>query len=346
MASSKVGVIGGGSFGTTITKLASKNSDVLWYIRNPDLVNQINTQRSHLSINLPPNVEVINDLKKLASSCTLIFPVVTSHGFRSLMKELGKYVGPAHILIHGIKGLDIDDLKSNEEIAEKSLTRENVKTMSEIIREESSVIRIGCLSGPNLAKEILEGQPTATVIASEFEEVIDLGRSVLSSDSFYVFGSFDIKGTELAGAYKNIIALASGILAGLDMGKNIQALLITRGLREMIYFGKAMGSDSRSFIGTAGIGDLVATATSKNSRNYQFGYRFGKGEKVADILASTEEVVEGYRTLQIAYQLSRRYSIHVPITQMLYKVVFQEYDMKNAIKFLMNYPYAPDVDFI
>jgi glycerol-3-phosphate dehydrogenase (NAD(P)+) len=342
----KVGVIGSGSFGTTIAALASKNSDVLLYSRKKEIVDKINNSHTHLGVELAHNITATNDLKELATNCILIFPVVTSHGFRSMMKDLGKHVGPAHILIHGTKGLDIDNMNANGEIPDESLTRENVKTMSEIIMEESSVVRIGCLSGPNLANEILQGQPTATVIASEFEEVIEMGRNALASEQFFVFGSFDIKGTELAGAYKNIIALASGILAGLNMGKNIQALLITRGLREMIYFGKAMGSDSRSFIGTAGIGDLVATATSENSRNYKFGYRLGKGETVDEIMGSVREVVEGYRTLKIAYQLSKRYHIHVPITKMLYKVVYQDTNMKDAIGFLMNYPYAPDVDFI
>ena len=345
MSLKKVGVIGAGSFGTTIAMLASKNSNVLLYSRNKEVVERINELHTHHGVTFSDKIVATNDLKKLAEECTLIFPVVTSAGFRSMMKELGKYIGPAHILIHGTKGLDIDDFDLDEEIPEASLTRENVKTMSEIIYEESSVVRIGCLSGPNLAKEILQGQPTATVIASDYEEVIDIGRKALSSEQFFVFGSFDIKGTELAGAYKNIIALASGILAGLNMGKNIQALLITRGLREMIYFGKAMGSDSRSFIGTAGIGDLVATATSENSRNYRFGYRFGKGETPKEILSSVEEVIEGYRTLKIAYQLSKRYNIHVPITKKLYKVVYEGQNMMDAIAFLMKYPYAQDVDF-
>jgi len=346
VSDNKVGVIGSGSFGITIAILASKKSEVLLYSRNRDIVDKINSTHEHLGVKLSKNITAINDFKELADRCILIFPVVTSHGFRPMMKELGKHIGPAHILIHGTKGLDIDNLEADGKILDGSLTRANVKTMSEIILEESSAVRIGCLSGPNLAQEILQGLPTATVIASEYEEVIELGRNALASDHFFVFGSFDIKGTELAGAYKNIIALASGILTGLNMGKNIQALLITRGLREMIYFGKAMGSDSRSFIGTAGIGDLVATATSDNSRNFRFGYRFAKGESIQEILDSVNEVCEGYRTLNIAYQLSKKYNIHVPITKMLYKVVYEGNDMKKAISFLMNYPYAPDVDFI
>ena len=218
--------------------------------------------------------------------------------------------------------------------------------MSEVIREESVVVRIGCLSGPNLASEIFEGQPTATVIGSRFDEVIDIGKKVLSSRHFQVFGTYDIKGAELAGALKNIIAIGSGILSGLGLGKNIQALLITRGLMEMIYFGKAFGATPKPFVGTAGIGDLVCTATSMSSRNFTFGYRQGRGEKKEEIMSSMPEMAEGVRTLKIARKLADELKLHVPITQMLFKAVYEEYDLRQAIEYLMRYPYYVDVDFI
>jgi glycerol-3-phosphate dehydrogenase (NAD(P)+) len=153
-------------------------------------------------------------------------------------------------------------------------------------------------------------------------------------------------GAELAGAFKNIIALGTGMLDGMNMGKNVQAMLITRGLREMIYIGKAMGADSRAFLGTAGIGDLIATATSPKSRNYSVGYRMGKGDKLEDILEDMEEVAEGVRTLKIAQQLALYYDVHVPIVRMLYRVIYQNYNIEEAISFLMKYPFAPDVDFL
>ena len=185
-------------------------------------------------------------------------------------------------MIHGTKGFDLTGV-SEDVMADHPITRKNVHTMSEVIRQESVVVRIGCLSGPNLSAEIMEGQPTATVIASRFNEVIKLGRKVLDSQQFHVFGSHELMGAELAGALKNAIAIGSGILGGLGMGKNIQAMLITRGLMEMVYFGKAMGANSKAFIGTAGIGDLVATATSTKSRNYTFGMRMAKGESLEEI---------------------------------------------------------------
>jgi glycerol-3-phosphate dehydrogenase (NAD(P)+) len=218
--------------------------------------------------------------------------------------------------------------------------------MSEIILQETVVKRVGCLSGPNLAAEIMDGQPTATVVGSRFNEVIMEGKRVLSSKHFHVFGTHDILGAELAGALKNSIAIGSGILGGKGMGKNIQAMLITRGLIEMVHFGKAMGATSKAFFGTAGVGDLVATATSKNSRNYTFGYRLGIGDSMDEIIESMPERAEGLRTLEITYLLSKYYKLRVPITQMLYNVVFKGFNIERAIDYLITYPYDVDVDFL
>jgi glycerol-3-phosphate dehydrogenase (NAD(P)+) len=262
-----------------------------------------------------------------------------------MMQAFSPHLRPYHLMLHGTKGFVLKDM-SEEELPNGKLTKENVCTISEVIRQESVVARIGCLSGPNLAAEIFAGQPTATVIGSKFDEVVEVGKKVLSSKYFQVFGTYDIQGAELAGALKNIIAIGSGILGGLGMGKNIQALLITRGLMEMIYFGKAFGATPKPFVGTAGIGDLVCTATSMDSRNYTFGYRLGKGETKEEILATMQETAEGVGTLQIAKHLADYFKIQVPITQMLYKAVYEGFDIKHAIEYLMRYPYYVDVDFM
>ncbi|MCB0570196.1 MAG: NAD(P)-dependent glycerol-3-phosphate dehydrogenase [Phaeodactylibacter sp.] len=340
-----VGIIGAGSFGTAIANLLSYNVDVLLFSRNEELVEQINNSKFNQGIKLSNRVRATSDLAEVPRLCTLIFPVVPSINFRNMMRSLSPFLRPYHILIHGTKGFDAHGLEDLGEGGEM-LTREDVSTMSEVILQESSVVRVGCLSGPNLAKEILEGQPTATVIGSKFDEVINLGNDVLSSEHFHVFGTHDLLGAELAGALKNIIALGSGILRGKGLGKNIQAMLITRGLTEMVYFGNAMGSSSSAFFGTAGIGDLVATATSKDSRNFTFGYRLGKGEPMDIIESTMPELAEGVRTLKIARQLAKYYKLRVPITDMLYKIVFEGFDIDRAIHFLITYPYDVDVDFI
>lgn len=339
-----VGVIGAGSFGTAIANLLAVNVDVLMYSRNNKLVQHINTAHENLGVQLSPRIRATNDLEEVAQKCLLLFPVVPSGSFRSMMHDLGPLLRPYHIIIHGTKGFDARGMENKPE--DSTLTREDVSTMSEVIRQESIVERVGCLSGPNLAKEIMAGQPTATVIGSHYDEVISLGKKVLKSEHFHIFGTHDMLGAELAGALKNIIAIGSGILKGKGLGKNIQAMLITRGLLEMVYFGNAMGSTSRAFFGTAGIGDLVATATSKDSRNFTFGFRLGQGEDFASIESTMPELAEGVRTLKIARQLAKYYDLRVPITGMLYNVVFKGFDIDRAIQFLINYPYDVDVDFI
>ncbi|MFK7935364.1 MAG: NAD(P)H-dependent glycerol-3-phosphate dehydrogenase [Saprospiraceae bacterium] len=340
-----VGVIGAGNFGTAIANLMSRNAPVLIYSRQQALVDNINNQHTNQGIQLSDNVRATSDLQQIAEECTLLFPIVPSSAFRHVITTLAPYLRPYHILIHGTKGFDLRN-HDLEQLSNVTLTKDDVSTMSQVITQETVVVRVGCLSGPNLASEIIEGQPTATVIASKFDEVISLGKKVLSSEQFHVFGSHDIIGAELAGALKNVIAIGSGILGGLGLGKNIQALLITRGLMEMIYFGEVMGSTSRAFYGTAGVGDLVATATSQKSRNYTFGYRLGSGEKVEDILSSMPELAEGVRTLRMTHRLAKTYKLHVPITQMLYNVVFEGFPIKRALKYLVTYPYDVDVDFL
>ena len=340
-----VGVIGAGSFGTAISNLLAINTDVLLFTRRKEVMESINERQEHLGIKLSPRIRATDSIQAVAEQCDVIFPVVPSESFRKTIISIAPFLKPYHIVIHGTKGFDVPNV-SMEDIAKTKISRSDVRTMSEIILEETVVKRVGCLSGPNLAKEIIAGQPTAGVIASKFDEVIKIGDKALDSNLFHVYGSHDLLGAELAGALKNIIAIGSGILGGMGMGRNLQAMLITRGLIEMVNFGKALGSESRAFLGTAGIGDLIATATSTSSRNYTFGARLAKGESMEQIKASSQEVAEGVRTLQIARQLAKNYKLHVPITQMLYSIVFEKYDIPKALDYLITYPYDVDVDFM
>lgn len=341
MIQKKIGVIGAGSFGTVIANLIAKNADVLIYAKYAHQVEAINQSHSNRGYDMAKNIVATNRLQEVADACDVIFPVVPSAGFRDLMKSLSPFVGPRHILIHCTKGLDFDE----EAMQSKGLSKDVINTMSDVICQETSVLRVGCVSGPNLAKEIMAGLPTATVIASEFEEVLRIGHQLLSNDHFFCFASKEMRGAEFAGSYKNIIALAGGMLHGLQLGKNLQALLVTRGLREMIYFGKAVGIPERAFLGTAGLGDLIATATSEKSRNFRFGVSMTKGLNVQDVLNEEDEVVEGVRTLKIAYGIGKFYGIKAPITNMLYRVIYENYAIEDAIRYLMSYPYSTDVDF-
>ncbi|MCH2045559.1 MAG: NAD(P)-dependent glycerol-3-phosphate dehydrogenase [Saprospiraceae bacterium] len=335
-----VGVIGSGSFGMAIANLLSENVDVLMYARREEVRQQIERREGRYKP-LASNITAISDLKQVAEKCTLIFPIVPSKAFRSMMQNLGKYLRPYHILIHGTKGLDLSLRPEGQPILPKY-----IKTMSQVMEEESVVCRVGCLSGPNLSSEIMEGQPAATLIASKYNEVIRAGQSALRSHRFQVYGTHDILGAELAGALKNVIALASGILGGRGLGKNVWALLITRGLSEMVHISKAMGSSVESFLGVAGIGDLVATAASNKSRNYTVGYRLAKGETLEQILEDMTEVAEGIRTLETVKALIQHFNISAPITEVVHRVFFKGMDIDRAIHFLMTYPYAVDVDYL
>ena len=335
-----VGIIGSGSFGMAIANLLAENVDVLLYARREEVRQAIEKREGRYSV-LSPRIQAVSDLKFVADSCQLIFPIVPSQAFRSMMQQLSPFLSPTHFLIHGTKGLDIATLAEGE-----SLHPEHIKTMSQVIQEESIVCRIGCLSGPNLSKEIMEGQPAATLIASPFTEVIKAGQAVLKSNRFQVYGDHDIIGAELAGALKNIIALAAGILGGKGLGKNLWALLVTRGLSEMIHIGKAVGAETKPFLGVAGIGDLVATASSPNSRNYKAGYRLGQGETLQDIMKTSVDVIEGVKTLETIRALGAHLKITTPIVEILYRVLFKQMPIDIAIQVLITYPYAVYVDFL
>lgn len=340
-----VGVVGAGSFGRAIANLLALKCDVLMFTRREDLAEQINITHQIENFTLSSRIVATTNLEDIADKCSLIFPIVPSNKFREMMQGLGPFLNPGHILIHGTKGFDLVDVDYNN-LAFSNITRDNIRTMSDVIREESAVVRVGCLSGPNLSAEIMEGQPTASLVASHFDEVIQIGQQALNSPKFHLFGSHGLLGAELAGALKNIYAIGSGILAGMGLGRNIQSMLISRGLVEMIYFGKAMGANPSAFLGTAGIGDLIATATSTQSRNYIFGFRMGKGEKFNEIMQSMPELAEGVRTLKISNELARHYKLHVPITTMLYTIVYEGFDINKAIQMLMSYPFNIDVDFL
>lgn len=339
-----VGVIGAGTFGTAMANLLAHNTEVLVYSRNADLADRLNRERFSFGVKLHDRVQIVNDFAALAGRCQLIFPIVPSNAFRSMMRSVTEHLHPSHVLIHGTKGLDITDIDESD--IPRGIERRNVHTMTDVIREESVVIRVGALTGPNLARELLDGQPSASVIASKFDEVIERAKAVLQSSQLHVFGSHDLLGAELAGVLKNVIALGSGILKGVGLGKNIQAMLITRGLVEMVHFGQALGSDKRAFFGTAGIGDLIATATSKKSRNYMFGYRIGSGESLEEVTATSQELAEGVRTLMVTRNLARSMRLRVPITEMLYQIVFEGYPVEEAMNYLITYPYDVDVDFL
>ncbi len=351
MASSRnfdkpVAVIGAGSFGSVIANLLAQKCEVLLYARDPEAIKQIAQTRQLRGQELHRNITPTGDLIHIANSCDVIFPIVPSSAFRQVMQQLSPYMHPYHILIHGTKGLDIN-LPEGKELSDyDALSRAYVRTMSEVITEESVVVRVGCLAGPNLAGEMAEGQPAATVVASRFKEVIEIGEKLLRTDNFQVYGNHNLIGIELAGVLKNIIAIASGALSGLGLGDNALGLLISRGMIEMVHIGNALGGNVEAFLGLAGIGDLVTTCSSTLSRNHTVGYRLARGEQLDQIIDSMEEVAEGVNTIRITKKLINHYKVRAPITEALYSVLFEDMPAERALQFLMRYPYNVDIDFL
>lgn len=345
MSSEKpVGVIGAGSFGTAIANILAEKSKVLLYARNEAAVRQIESERISSGQKLHKNISGTNALAEIATQCDILFPIVPSSNFRSLIKDLSEYLHPYHLLIHGTKGMDVSIPGDLDQV--DKLNRDQVKTMSEIISDESVVVRVGCLAGPNLARELADMQPAATVVASHFDEVIETGIRLLRTDRFQVYGSKDLIGVELCGVLKNIIAIASGALSGLGYGENARALLISRGMVEMIYLGRALGGNTEAFIGLAGVGDLVATCSTTLSRNFTVGHRLAKGEKLHQIIGSMEETAEGINTIKIARKLANFYKVRMPILDMLHKVLFENLTVEEALQYLMKYPFNVDIDFL
>ncbi len=339
-----VGVIGAGSFGSAVANLLAENRQVLLYERNKETARQISSTRKVRGFDLHPNVQLAESLEQIARECYLLFPAVPSQFFKNMIIDFSPYLRPDHIMIHTTKGLhcEFDIEKANA----KSIRLKDIKTMSELILQETGIVRVGSIAGPNLSLELMEQQPAATVVASRFDEVISEGTSALRSDRFQVYGTRDILGIELTGVLKNYVALASGAMAGLGYGENARALLITRGMAEMIYIGHALGADKRSFLGMAGIGDLIATCSSPKSRNFTVGYRIAKGEKLEDIIATLGEVAEGVRTLKIGKLIVEHTGVSAPLLQTIYKVVFEELTMDRAVKLLMRYPVNDDAEYL
>ncbi len=340
-----VGVIGAGSFGTAVSNLLAENSKVLLYTRSPERAEKMRRERSSGGQRLHDQVEITESLHEVADQCFLIFPIVPSENFAAMIGELAAFLRPDHLLIHGTKGLYVESGTDRLQ-SDSKLSRKHVLTMTELILRETVVLRVGCLHGPNLAYEIADGLPAATVIGSRFDEVINEGKQALRSGRFQVYGSYDVLGIELAGVLKNILAIGSGMVRGLELGENARALLMTRGLSELIHLGKILNIDPRAFLGLAGIGDIIATCSSPLSRNYTVGFRLAKGEKLENILESMEETAEGVHTVQVALGLANAYSVSTPIIAMLHRILFEDLPASDGLQRLMSYRISRDVDFI
>lgn len=299
-----VGILGAGAWGTTLAEVIARHGGkpILW-VRDRALCDEIRERRTNTKYvgeaRLSPAIEPTDDLAEVARRAPLLLVAVPTRAMREVARHLGDHVRGDQMLVSCAKGIEAG----------------TYLRMSEILREETCVKKVGCLSGPNLAGEIIRGQPAASVVASRFREVIEETTRSVMGTQLRVYGSEDIVGVEIAGALKNIIALAVGIASGLGFGDNSKATLITRGLAEIARYGAKRNANPLTFSGLAGVGDLVATCASPLSRNHQVGFRLGKGEKLQEILASMVHVAEGVNTAPAICAHARELGIEMPIAE-------------------------------
>jgi glycerol-3-phosphate dehydrogenase (NAD(P)+) len=318
-------VLGGGSFGTCIaTLLADAGNDVRLWLRDPAAADEINTrhtnERYFKGATLPERVRATTQLEEACKHSTLVFAVIPSKVFRQVMADAAPSLTAEHMVVHGTKGLE----------------RETFKPMSALIREETCVRRIGAVAGPNLAQEIIERKPAATVVGSRFDEVVRRVREAMTTKDFLVYGNKDLLGVELGGTLKNVLAIGAGIVDGADLGANTKSMLITRGLAEMIRFAVHMGADARTSLGLSGIGDIMATCTSPLSRNYQVGLRLGRGETLAQIRASMTQVAEGVDTISVLNAYAEKHDIRITLTRGLHHLLFKGASIAEVRKMVMQ----------
>lgn len=319
-----VGVLGGGSWGTTLAHLLGENGHkALLWLRDPKIMEEINRERRNSKYlgdhALSAGITALGDLAEIARRCEIIVLAIPGNGFREVVYSLGHHLGGNQILISACKGLEAG----------------THSRMTQVIREECCVKKVGVLSGPNLSEEIMRRNPSATVLASNYHEVIEKGLKIFSSKIFKVYGSEDVMGAELGGVIKNVIAIAAGIVDGLEFGANTKAFLMTRGIHEMGKVGQLMGADPITFTGLSGIGDLIVTCSSKLSRNYRVGYYLSQGQRLDQILQEMKMVAEGVNTCKVLCEFSREAGVELPITEGVYKILYENRGIPEVIEELM-----------
>ncbi|MCL6414520.1 NAD(P)H-dependent glycerol-3-phosphate dehydrogenase [Aestuariirhabdus sp. Z084] len=329
-----IAVIGGGSFGTAIADIiASNGHEVRQWMRDEALAKDINKQRVNSrylpDYQLHEGIHASTDIFWVVAEADVIFVSIPSSSFRSVVQTMKEAV-VGKVLISTTKGVEAGSFD----------------LMSQILAEEVPEARIGVLSGPNLAKEVVAKAITATVIASDDEALCQEVQGLLHSDYFRVYSNHDIYGVELGGALKNIYAIVAGLAESLGMGENTKSMLITRSLAEMSRFAVKMGANPLTFLGLSGVGDLIVTCTSSLSRNFRVGYALGQGKSLEEAEAELGQVAEGINTLQLVRAKARELEVYMPLVDGLYEIVVNKRSIRDVTRHLMLGEQKTDVEFI
>ncbi|KND22977.1 glycerol-3-phosphate dehydrogenase [Enhydrobacter aerosaccus] len=330
----KIAVLGGGSFGTAMANLSSKNGcEVTLWVRDKRSVKSM--QKTHINKKYLPDhklderLQFTHDLQAAVKGKDLIFVAVPSAAFRETLQKIAPFIS-AQAIVSLTKGMEKDTFA----------------LMSDVIADELPNVAFGVMSGPNLAKEIMNNMPSATVIASQSAALRLAVQTALHSAFFRVFASDDLIGVELGGALKNIYAIAMGMAAAYDIGENTKAMILTRALAEMSRFGVQAGANPLTFLGLSGVGDLYATCSSTLSRNYQIGNMLGRGMSLDQAIKKLGQTAEGINTIQQVNEKAMKAGIYMPITHALHDIIYEDKAPLGVALNLMEAGFRSDVEFV
>lgn len=330
----KIAVLGGGSFGTAMANLSSKNGcEVTLWVRDKRSVKSM--QKTHINKKYLPDhklderLQFTHDLQAAVKGKDLIFVAVPSSAFRETLQKIAPFIS-AQAIVSLTKGMEKDSFA----------------LMSDVIADELPNVAFGVMSGPNLAKEIMNNMPSATVIASQSAALRLAVQKALHSAFFRVFASDDLIGVELGGALKNIYAIAMGMAAAYDIGENTKAMILTRALAEMSRFGVQAGANPLTFLGLSGVGDLYATCSSTLSRNYQIGNMLGRGMSLDQAIKKLGQTAEGINTIQQVNEKAMKAGIYMPITHALHDIIYEDKAPLGVALNLMEAGFRSDVEFV
>ncbi|MDX1804187.1 MAG: NAD(P)H-dependent glycerol-3-phosphate dehydrogenase [Alcanivorax sp.] len=327
-------ILGGGSFGTAMASiLAANGHQVRLWVRDPETAAAINVDRENArylpGAELPEEVTATDSLQDALCDAQLVFVAIPSKAFIEVLRQARQWVPDDTIVVSCTKGIYADGFL----------------LMSELLMREWPHVRVGVLSGPNLAKEIVEKKFTGTVIASPDQELCETIQAALSCDYFRVYDNPDIYGVELGGALKNIYAVASGMAAAIGVGENSRSFMITRSLAEMSRFAVELGANPMTFLGLSGVGDLIATCTSSLSRNYQVGFQLGQGKSVDQAIEELGQTAEGINTIKLVADKAAALEVYMPLASALYQIIYHGKPLETVILQLMSGEYKHDVEF-
>ena len=325
----KTAVIGAGSWGTALaTVLVDAGHEVALWAREPEIEEKIN--RDHYNptylrdIRLSNKITAYSSLKDCCCNTQLIIMATPSHAMREMAQQLAECIDPETVVVSVAKGIELDGFNTMSEV------------LSDVLHNVVHPEQIGVLSGPSHAEEVALRKPTAVVCSSKSRETAAFIQRNVMTTSLRIYINMDITGVEIAGSVKNIMAIATGIIAGADYGDNAAAGLITRSLAEIKRLGIKMGANDETFNGLAGIGDLVVTCTSRHSRNRYVGYQIGKGQTLDQIIEGMDMVAEGVKTTRSVYEWAQSLNIEMPITESVYQVLFENVKPQEAAHGLMT----------